>query len=133
MRTQRSVVVTASLVAKTLGITLWSPRFEVQGDLDTAALVRGAEGNADFDRVTVPAVVESDASDRNSPSSSLKPNDGARSRVRQQLDAGAAVLSQTWVAGFNATRTGPAKPLRSDRIGLDRRSHPRGGWRFRAP
>lgn len=38
-------------------------RFEVQGDLDTAVLVKGAEGNANFDTVTVTAVVESNATD----------------------------------------------------------------------
>ncbi|MDO9356485.1 MAG: OsmC family protein [Solirubrobacteraceae bacterium] len=53
--------VTAALVAKDLGITLG--RFEVsaQGNLDTAVLVGGAEGNANFDRVTIDIRVESDA------------------------------------------------------------------------
>ena len=56
--------VTASLVAKDLGITLGEFTFEVQGDLDTAVLVQGAEGDANFDKVTVSAVVESDASEQ---------------------------------------------------------------------
>jgi putative redox protein len=55
--------VTASLVARDLGIALGEFRFEVQGDLDTAVLVKGAEGNANFDTVTVTAVVESNATD----------------------------------------------------------------------
>jgi uncharacterized OsmC-like protein len=55
--------VTASLVAKDLGITLGEFTFEVQGDLDTAVLVQGAEGDANFDKVTVSAVVESDANE----------------------------------------------------------------------
>ena len=53
--------VTASLVAKDLGIALGDFHFEVQGDLDTAVLVQGADGNANFDKVVVTARVESDA------------------------------------------------------------------------
>ena len=55
--------VTASLVAKDLGIRLGTWTFEIQGDLDTAVLVGGAEGNANFDRVAVRATVETDASE----------------------------------------------------------------------
>ena len=53
--------VTASLVAKDLGIRLGRWTFDIQGDLDTAVLVGGAEGNANFDRVEVRATVETDA------------------------------------------------------------------------
>ena len=53
--------VTASLVAKDLGIALGKLQFDVHGDLDTAVLVTGAEGNANFDRVTLRAKIESDA------------------------------------------------------------------------
>lgn len=53
--------VTASLVAKDLGITLGDWTFDIRGDLDTAVLVGGAEGNANFDRVEVRATVETDA------------------------------------------------------------------------
>jgi uncharacterized OsmC-like protein len=53
--------VTAALVAKDLGITLGRFTFEVRGDLDTAVLVGGADGNANFDRVEVKATIESDA------------------------------------------------------------------------
>lgn len=53
--------VTARLVAKDLGIQLGRWTFEVQGDLDTAVLVAGAEGNANFHRVEVRATVETDA------------------------------------------------------------------------
>jgi putative redox protein len=55
--------VTAALVAKDLGIRLGAWTFEVQGDLDTSVLVGGAEGNANFDRVSVRATVETDATD----------------------------------------------------------------------
>lgn len=53
--------VTAQLVAKDLGIELGRFEFRVQGDLDTAVLVGGAEGNANFDRVEVTAQIETDA------------------------------------------------------------------------
>lgn len=55
--------VTAALVAKDLGIQLGRWTFDIQGDLDTAVLVGGAEGNANFERVEVRATVETDASD----------------------------------------------------------------------
>ena len=54
--------VTAALVAKDLGIQLGKWTFDIQGDLDTAVLVGGAEGNANFDRVEVRATV-TDASE----------------------------------------------------------------------
>ncbi len=55
--------VTAALVAKDLGIALGSFDFRVQGDLDTAVLVGGEEGNANFDRVAVTASVQTDATE----------------------------------------------------------------------
>ena len=53
--------ITASIVAKELGVTLGSWTFDVQGDLDTAVMVGGEEGNANFDAVTVRATVQTDA------------------------------------------------------------------------
>lgn len=53
--------VTAALVAKDLGVNLGRWDFVVQGDLDTAVLVGGEEGNANFDRVSVRVKVETDA------------------------------------------------------------------------
>lgn len=55
--------VTGSLVAKDLGITVTSWNFDIVGDLDTAVLVGGAEGNANFDRVEVRATIETDATE----------------------------------------------------------------------
>ena len=55
--------VTAALVAKDLGVSLGAWSFDVVGDLDTDVLVGGAEGNANFDKVTVRATVETDADD----------------------------------------------------------------------
>jgi putative redox protein len=53
--------VTASLVAKDLGVWLGKWTFDIVGDLDTAVLVGGADGNANFDKVEVRATVETDA------------------------------------------------------------------------
>ncbi|GGF99690.1 hypothetical protein GCM10007304_11990 [Rhodococcoides trifolii] len=53
--------VTAALVAKDLGITLGEFIFRIQGDLDTAVLVNGDEGNSNFDKVAVAATVQTDA------------------------------------------------------------------------
>ncbi len=55
--------VTASLVAKELGIRLGRFTFDVRGDLDTAVMVGGEDGNANFDRVEVRVTVETDASE----------------------------------------------------------------------
>ena len=53
--------VTAALVAKDLGVTLGAWSLEVVGGRGTAVVVNGAAGNANFDKVTVRAVVETDA------------------------------------------------------------------------
>ncbi len=55
--------VTAALVAKALGVSLGDFSFDITGDLDTAVLVGGEEGNANFEKVTVRATVQTDASD----------------------------------------------------------------------
>ena len=55
--------VTSALVAKDLGVTLGATRFEVVGDLDPSVIAGGAEGNANFDKVTVRVSVETDADD----------------------------------------------------------------------
>ncbi|MEI4274094.1 OsmC family protein [Klenkia sp. LSe6-5] len=53
--------ITASIVAKELGVTLGAWTFDVQGDLDTAVMVGGEEGDANFDAVSVRATVQTDA------------------------------------------------------------------------
>lgn len=55
--------VTGSIVAKGLGLQLGSWTFHVQGDLNPAVIGSGAEGNANFDRVTVKVTLETDADD----------------------------------------------------------------------
>jgi putative redox protein len=53
--------VTGSIVAKDLGIALGSWTFHVQGDLDPSVIGAGAEGNANFDRVTLRLTLQTDA------------------------------------------------------------------------
>ena len=54
--------VTASLVARDLGIQLGRWTFDVRGDLDPAVLVTGADGDANFRAVHIAVSVETDAS-----------------------------------------------------------------------
>ena len=53
--------VVAQAVAQGDGLTLGRLEFDVQGDLDTAVIAGGQEGNANFERVTLRARVETDA------------------------------------------------------------------------
>ncbi len=53
--------ISAQLVAKDLGVTLGEFSFSARGDFDPSVFVGGAEGNANFDAVTVEASVETDA------------------------------------------------------------------------
>ena len=53
--------ITAQLVAKDQGIRLGEFAFTARGDLDPSVFVGGAEGNANFQAVTVEASVETDA------------------------------------------------------------------------
>jgi putative redox protein len=55
--------VTGSLVASGLGIQLGRWSFHIQGDLDPSVIAGGAEGNANFDRVSVQVTVETDAAE----------------------------------------------------------------------
>ena len=55
--------VTGSLVAKDLGIAVGTWSFELVGDLDPSVIAGGADGNANFDKVTARVVVETDADD----------------------------------------------------------------------
>ncbi|MDO9378255.1 MAG: OsmC family protein [Nocardioidaceae bacterium] len=53
--------ITAQIVAKDLGVTLGEFTFSARGDLDPSVMAAGAEGNANFDAVTVQASVQTDA------------------------------------------------------------------------
>ena len=55
--------ISAQLVAKDLGVALGAFRFTARGDFDPSVFVGGADGNANFDSVTVQASVETDADD----------------------------------------------------------------------
>ncbi|MGQ7297134.1 OsmC family protein [Quadrisphaera sp. KR29] len=55
--------VTGSLVASGLGIAVGTWSFRIQGDLDPSVIAGGAEGNANFERVTVQVTVQTDASE----------------------------------------------------------------------
>jgi uncharacterized OsmC-like protein len=56
--------VTGQIAAKALGLTVERFHFDISADLDTAVLVGGAaEGNANFEKVTVAALVATSASD----------------------------------------------------------------------
>ena len=53
--------IAAQLVAKELGVTLGEFTISARGDFDPSVFVGGAEGNANFDAVTVDASVQTDA------------------------------------------------------------------------
>ena len=55
--------ISAQLVAKDLGVRLGGFRITARGDFDPSVFVGGADGNANFDAVTVEASVETDADD----------------------------------------------------------------------
>ncbi|RFU25129.1 hypothetical protein B7463_g11209, partial [Scytalidium lignicola] len=55
--------VTGSLVAKELGIKLGEWKVDVKGILDTAVLVEGKEGNANWDSIDLKFRVQTDAKD----------------------------------------------------------------------
>lgn len=55
--------ITAQIVAKDLGVTLGEFTFSAQGDLDPSVMVAGADGNANFDAVTLTVSVTTDADD----------------------------------------------------------------------
>lgn len=54
--------VTGSLTARDLGVELGTWHVELQGDLDPSVIAAGAEGNANFVKVTVRVRLQSDAS-----------------------------------------------------------------------
>jgi hypothetical protein len=89
-------------VARDLGVRLGSWSFEVQGDLDTSVLVGGADGNANFDRVTVRATVETDAS--NEQFATLVAETERRCPVTQ---LSSAAVSSTTVSGRTPPCPGP--------------------------
>ena len=55
--------VVSAVVAKDLGITLGRTTADATGDLDTAVIGGGAQGNANFDAVRLEVTLETDATD----------------------------------------------------------------------
>ena len=88
--------VTADLVARDLGIRLGSWKIDVQGDLDVRVLVHGAEGNANFQKVTVRTFVETDASKEQF--SRLVSETERRCPVTQLYKRSGLVLDSEWQA-----------------------------------
>ena len=86
--------VTGSLVAKDLGLTLGEWSFRIQGDLDTAVLVGGADGNANFHRVVVEVRVQTDATDEQF--ERLASETERRCPVTQLFARSGLDLSSTW-------------------------------------
>ncbi|MCW2583337.1 MAG: hypothetical protein JWQ53_2127 [Klenkia sp.] len=88
--------ITASIVAKELGVTLGAWTFEVQGDLDTAVMVSGEQGNANFDAVTVRATVATDADEATF--TQLQAETERRCPVTQLFVRSGLEYSAEWVA-----------------------------------
>ena len=88
--------VTGALVAKDLGLSLGAWTFRIQGDLDTAVLVGGADGNANFDRVVVEVTVETDATPEQL--ARLAAETERRCPVTQLFQRSGLDLSSTWQA-----------------------------------
>ncbi|MPQ98790.1 OsmC family peroxiredoxin [Modestobacter sp. I12A-02628] len=88
--------ITASIVAGELGVALGAWSFEVGGDLDTAVLVSGADGNANFDSVRLVVRVQTDATpeqfDR------LVAETERRCPVTQLFRRSGLVYESTWTA-----------------------------------
>ncbi len=86
--------VTGSLVAKDLGLSLGEWSFRIQGDLDTAVLVGGADGNANFHRVVVQVSVQTDATPEQF--ERLASETERRCPVTQMFARSGLDLSSTW-------------------------------------
>ena len=88
--------ITASIVAKELGVTLGAWTFDVQGDLDTAVMVSGEQGNANFDAVTVRATVATDADEETF--AKLRSETERRCPVTQLFQRSGLEYTSEWVA-----------------------------------
>lgn len=86
--------ITANIVAGEMGVRLGGWTFEVVGDLDTAVMVLGQPGNATFDRVTVAAAVETDATDEQF--DRLRAEAERRCPVTQLVAGGVTTFTTTW-------------------------------------
>jgi uncharacterized OsmC-like protein len=89
--------VTAQIVAKEMGVTLASFVFDLSADLDTAVMVGGAhDRNGNFERVTVDAVVRTDATPEQF--ATLKAETERRCPISQLYLKSGIPLVSTWRA-----------------------------------
>ncbi len=86
--------ITGAIVAGELGIGLGAWSFEVRGDLDTAVMVSGGEGNAAFDRVAVTVTVQTDATEEQF--ARLKAETERRCPVTQMVRRSVAEYVSDW-------------------------------------
>ena len=89
--------VTGSLVAKDLGITLGRWTFHIQGDLDPSVIAGGAQGNANFESVTVQVGVETDATEEQF--ARLQSETERRCPVTQLFVRSGLTYTSTWQRG----------------------------------
>lgn len=88
--------VTGSLVAKSLGLTLGRWQLRAQGDLDPSVISTGAEGNANFDAVTVEVTLETDATPEQF--ARLQGETERRCPVTQLFQRSGLTFTSTWSA-----------------------------------
>jgi len=88
--------VTGQIAAKALGLTVERFAFEISADLDTAILVGGAaEGNANFERVTVFAQLTTNATDAEL--RALQTETERRCPIYQLFARSGVTIATTWV------------------------------------
>ena len=88
--------VTGSLVAKSLGLTLGRWQLRAQGDLDPSVISTGAQGNANFDAVTVEVTLETDATPEQL--ERLQSETERRCPVTQLFQRSGLAFTSTWSA-----------------------------------
>jgi uncharacterized OsmC-like protein len=91
--------VVGSIVARELGVSLGTWSFDVQGDLDPSVLATGAEGNANFTRITLRATIETDA------------DDATFARLQSETERRCPVTQMVVRSGVDYTSAWSARPL----------------------
>lgn len=86
--------VVSAVVAKDLGVTLGRVEAEAVGDLDTAVIGGGAEGNANFDAVRLQVSIETDATPEQF--AQLKSETERRCPVSQMFIRSGLEFSNSW-------------------------------------
>lgn len=86
--------VVSAVVAKDLGVTLGAVNAEAVGDLDTAVIGGGAEGNANFDAVRLQVTIATDATEEQF--QTLRSETERRCPVSQMYIRSGLEFSNTW-------------------------------------